>query len=202
MQNEEAVRSIPHSAPRIPQFFLPILATGLALLAGAALAFHSVPFRFDIPENRSPALGEKKVVVLEAKNWFGSLFPLRKHVDIDEDIDQGLWTIILFRMDCERCRKLLDILREAPPQNYAESRMALIELPPFSGEAENLLKGRPHLAYGQLNPEWEWFVESPVIIQVVNGRVRRVFKAGDAGFFGRILAMPCDHCGRRRVIDE
>jgi hypothetical protein len=156
--------------------------------------------QFDIPEEGVGELGERKVIVLEPKNWYGRTFPLRKHVAIDENLEKGTWTIILFRIECERCRKLIDRLRKTTAEKEPETRMALIEVPPFSGEAEKLINGYPHLVYGQLSPELEWFVQTPAIIQVVNGRVRRVFSAGQAGLFGDLLAGDCDHCGRRIAV--
>ncbi len=177
-----------------PRGFLPILPTGLALALGAALAFHPISIRFDIPEDGPGDSGQRMVVILDPKKWSGHKFALRKQIVIDENLDQGYWTVVLFRMKCDQCQKVLDRFRKAAAQQtetteeepetaeiQIENHIAFIEVPPFSGEGENRVKDYRRFVYGRLNPEWEWFIQTPTIIQVANGRVIRVISAADAG---------------------
>jgi hypothetical protein len=195
------VASRPSQRAWLPRGLSPVLPTGLALALGAALAYHPIFVHSDILEDGVAAWGQ--VIVLEPKKWSGPTFPLRNQVLINENLDQGFWTIVLFRMHCEQCRKVIDRFHRLAEQaeaeeeteaNQTQGRVALIEVPPFSGQGKSLLRDRRQFAYGQLNPEFEWFFPTPVIVQVMDGKVVRVLVADQAG--------SCEGCTRPHFMHE
>jgi hypothetical protein len=146
-----------------------------AAAAGAVLALtpEAVPVTPD-----GDFVGAGRVVVLQPKDWIGKPFPLRKYVEIDEDLSRGRWTLILFQRDCPKCQSVLNRHQVGAPARG--DRLVLIEVPP-PGEPGSSDAPIPGCVYGRLAGTKEWFVELPVCLELIDGKVGSVQTREDAG---------------------
>ncbi len=105
------------------------------------------------------------LVVLEPEAWIGKPLPIAESIDLD--LTQGPWTLLLHRHDCPDCQ-------EAVPryeQRALREQVALVEVPPFG---ESHVSARGPAQRGRLTDEREWFVQTPVEIQLRDGLVTAV----------------------------
>jgi hypothetical protein len=112
------------------------------------------------------ANGTKKII-LEPAKWIGKELPLIVRFmqpDDGEILKQGIWTIILIRTDCPKCRQLISELKKQHNQNTAFNA-ALIEIP--SPSTEDL----PQVSFPvfKLDDHNEWFVTTPCMIKTTDG---------------------------------
>lgn len=102
------------------------------------------------------------LAVLEPDQWIGKQLPIAEF--IDADISSGDWTAVLHRHDCPVCQEALPHYEELGSMGQ---RVALIEVPPY-GHSHSL--GSACLCC-RLKDEREWFVQTPIQIQLRNGVV-------------------------------
>jgi hypothetical protein len=112
--------------------------------------------------------GKQGIVVLEPQEWKGSRFHLADFVDGSDRIMSGSWQVILTKHDCKKCQNLLSSLRSYTNKNL---NIALVELPPFGSNHE---KGSGRFVKLKLSDDYEWFAETPVCIQLSDGKVEKI----------------------------
>jgi len=99
--------------------------------------------------------------MLQPETWIGKPLPIAEY--IDADLSSGDWTILLHRHDCPE-------FQEAVPryEDLAYQRnIAIVEMPPYNSE---LVADGPAL-HARLPDDREWFVQTPVEIQLDDGIV-------------------------------
>lgn len=101
--------------------------------------------------------------ILEPKNWVGKPFPLID--DIDLDLRQGNWIVVLHRHDCADCQKALPNY-ERLAHKQSDSRVVLVEVPPFAKKQEER-----ECPVARLADNRQWFVQTPVEIRLEKGLV-------------------------------
>lgn len=104
-------------------------------------------------------------VVLEPEFWVGKPFPLSAHVGID--VSQGSWIVLFHRSNCSQCQTLIPRYEQLASLD-SRYQVALIEVSP-SLERQELEMSACHLS--QLDDNLEWFVETPLEIQLEHGVV-------------------------------
>jgi hypothetical protein len=86
------------------------------------------------------------------------------------NVGEGRWILLLYHHDCPHCQEALpQYERLAANQSVvgSDQRVALVETPPFESAT-------PHIEgifHARLTDAHEWFVQTPVEIQVENGIV-------------------------------
>ncbi len=138
-------------------------------------------------DNDGEFVGDGKVISLDPERWVGKRFPLLKHIDIASELDWSRWIVVLYRRDCPVCRKEIirfEQMAQASILNPGSPRIALIEVPPYSGES--IVTPDTPCALGSLRKDKNWLVETPVIFSLEDGYVlqsrfalRREDKASD-----------------------
>jgi hypothetical protein len=103
--------------------------------------------------------------VLEPETWVGKELPIRKNIDIGNQLTEGKWIILLFRHNCPVCLAIYDKF-EKMPNSFTErqdkrKRIALIEVPPYRQIGNNAK--RPFFL-GRLSDDRKWFVDSSLIL--------------------------------------
>jgi hypothetical protein len=101
------------------------------------------------------------LVVLEPEQWLGMPFPISEY--IDANLSEGAWIVLFHRHDCPDCQ-------EATPQyeRLAHSRrVALVEVPPYGHE----LVGTGRARHARLRNDRNWFIQTPVEVQLNDGVV-------------------------------
>ena len=163
-----------------------VVAAGLCVvLAGTLSAVGCI--RNDAPAGvlENADVGQQdRLVVLNPKEWVGQPFPLSSYVTLDQPLMRGCWVAVLYHHDCTHCQALLTKLREQVRQHppvAADPPLAAIEMPPYVKDG-----GVPAIAsidgvhHGRLSAAHDWFVDTPVVVGLRDGRV--VFAEPEAGF--------------------
>jgi hypothetical protein len=105
--------------------------------------------------------------VFEPEAWLGKRLPLINLIYCNQDIAKGNWLVILYHHDCPSCQEAMpkyeQLGREAASQPDA-SRVALIEIPPYSKSINTPNTGESHLAFGRLSDSKNWFITTPAEI--------------------------------------
>ena len=161
-------KSTPRPAPYWKVLGVAALFLALAVPIGMRIATHT-PIELTADDQLLP---RGSLVLLKPANWVGKRLPLLNHIDIGEQLSRGTWTVVLFDRDCNHCRTAfpayLDRAR-ALAEGSAPERMALIEIPPFSGASG--LRESSSLMYGRLRPDREWYARTPVELRLLDGQV-------------------------------
>ena len=121
------------------------------------------------------------VRVVDPATWMGKRFPLsgdlRPLASEKVDIGSGQWVLAFFHRDCGKCREVLSALARSSGEssrNGEVTRYLTIEVPRYAGERAE--QGRPGLAceQAQLDSDVEWFVQTPLVVWLSDGRVTQV----------------------------
>jgi hypothetical protein len=105
------------------------------------------------------------ITVLEPEQWIGKQLPIADFIDLG--LSSGEWTVLLHRHDCPDCLEAVPRYEELALRG---TRVALVEVPPY-GDG---LATQPACYYGRLTDEREWFLQTPVEIQLQDGIVTSV----------------------------
>jgi hypothetical protein len=152
-------------------------------IAGIAVVCTALLFRY---AGQQTALGDGNLtsvgglVILEPERWIGQKLPIAASVDLD--LSSGDWIVLLHRHDCPEC---LEQVPKYEQRAAAGERVALVEVPPFDRAGSDTFFAAKKVSdplgsvprsplYGRLTEDHEWFVQTPVEIRLVDGRVSAV----------------------------
>jgi hypothetical protein len=143
-------------------------AFAMGIVPLLAWSAHSRPTRLAA---ESELLQEGGLVILEPEAWLGKRFPLAAYIEQSgADLRKGNWTVVLYHHDCPKCQEALPQYQRLAEQLEAagsSERVMLVEMPPFGSEVP--ADGAAQAA--RLSDEREWFVQAPVEIRLVDGKV-------------------------------
>ncbi|HVC96324.1 MAG TPA: MauE/DoxX family redox-associated membrane protein [Pirellulales bacterium] len=157
----------------------PAAARRVGAVAGAALLL-AVPAALTEGNQVAQMSGDGVIVagggavLLDPVRWVGNRFPLLKQVEIGDDLTTGVWRVVLHRRNCPECERALAYYRQNATRRNgpaARSRIALVELPPFTGRPELVDTNQNGLVRGRLGAVRDWLVETPVELTLKDGIV-------------------------------
>ncbi len=105
------------------------------------------------------------IVLLEPETWLGQKFPLLEYINLD--LSEGNWIILLHRHDCPKCQEAV-LKYEQLASIKSPSQIAIVEVPPYGRHQD------PHIGdlhVGSLNDDHDWFIQTPIEIQLAGGLV-------------------------------
>lgn len=170
------VPASPDPSPSVRTHPRRAIATGLAaLLLGVTLTarlWHGLPANLE-------AGGVGRPVILEPRDWIGRVFPLGPHIEWrgkPPGLMEGEWLIVFHRRGCGNCRALLDRLRNG--DRVTVGTMALVEFPSAGGGSiggdDDAVSSHPAVTSGRVRQDRDWFVQTPALIELKDGTVRRL----------------------------
>ena len=106
------------------------------------------------------------LIVLEPDTWVGKPFPLIQYLSPEVPLHEGRWTILIHHHDCPHCQEAVPQYEQLAAMGH-DQRIVLVETPPY-GEVE-LTQQRALRT--RLSDDREWFVQTPVEIQIDAGLV-------------------------------
>jgi hypothetical protein len=110
--------------------------------------------------------------LLEPEKWVGKRLVLSKHIDIESTIMKGRWIVVLYRADCEHCRRAIPRYEElAERREDRDPSVALIELPPYSSPDGRPISVNSAARSGRLSDGHKWIVKTPVLLHLEDGKV-------------------------------
>jgi len=148
-----------------------ILLKVLGVLLMAALAIVAV-FGFKKPENQlqTAKATEQTYEILEPNSWLGKPLPFIDYIDIGDKIKTGNWLVLFYHYDCPDCITAIEELNKTKYETQdARYYVAIIEVPPYGKQIET------NCLHGQLLETKEWFITTPAIILLKNGKVAQTW---------------------------
>jgi hypothetical protein len=156
-----------YGIPRETRDF-PQKAAFLCVLTVLGVAFALFQLRIRTLEKIGTVIDKGDMIMLREENWIGEPLPLVGLIDGDEAaIEVGDWQVVLYHADCPKCESLLD------SKELLASKTAFVQVPPYETYG---LVDTPSLKWLRLSAEYDWFVVSPVIIELKDGVVISVQK--------------------------
>lgn len=151
----------------------PAAAAALVLLGGVGGWVYAQSYQPGQLQDDGTVVFDAEHVFLEPDTWMGKSFPLLAHIGIRSDLAAGRWDVLLYHEDCPSCREVIGQLLDQP-RAVNSPKLAMIVVPPYSGES--VLGGRDasHVAFGVIKGDRQWFVPTPVILRLVDGKVVHV----------------------------
>jgi hypothetical protein len=106
-----------------------------------------------------------KTIVLEQDKWIGKEFPLVRYLDKSAagKIVSGDQNVIISRFDCEECRQFVEKIHD-------QDRYIFIMIPSENVALFSLS------SYYMLPNDREWWMETPVVLQLEAGIVRNIIR--------------------------
>jgi len=122
-----------------------------------------------------PAVVTSSYEVLEPKTWVGKELPILEYIDVGEKLKEGNWLVLFYHYDCPDCIETIpkyEQLARDLTSNEDFLKIAFIEVPPY---------GRPinqnsPCTFGRLADVKEWFVTTPAVALLTNGRVKSAWE--------------------------
>jgi uncharacterized membrane protein YphA (DoxX/SURF4 family) len=105
-----------------------------------------------------------KLVVLEPEKWIGKPLPIADAIDVD--FSEGRWIVVLYRLGCHECEEA--VLQYEALAGDGAMRVALVETPPH---VATIADADGVCIRARLSAERDWFVRTPVEIQLQDGVV-------------------------------
>jgi len=124
--------------------------------------------------------------VLEPEAWVGRKLPILEHVDIGEQLETGIWLVLLYHHDCPDCAAAIpkyERIARDMAGNEDFLRIALIEVPPYG---QRPISDKSPCTLGRLADVKEWFVTTPVVALLTDSRITSAWE-GEAPDFETIL---------------
>lgn len=143
----------------------PIAIVAIASLSvlNTAILVHYAASRTATEDDQFSTAGD--LVILEPETWVGQPLPIATAIDLD--LSQGQWIVLLHRHDCPHCEEAVPIYEDLA-KKAGDRQVALVEVPPFDVETTTI---ESQCKLGRLNNDREWFVQTPVEIQLSDGIV-------------------------------
>ncbi len=175
-----------NSRPMQPSWGRPVMLVVLVLAATISGGWTMARYQPAVLDSDGDLIGDSDFIVLEPEAWIGKPLPLLRYIDIGHRLAKGKWVVILYHHDCADCKEAIpkyeQMALEVADKPEAP-RFAFIEVPPCVVDRFD-----PRIAvcdYGVLTDRKQWFVETPTVISLEDGKViqtsRGLFQSGERG---------------------
>ena len=105
---------------------------------------------------------------LRPEDWAGRALPILDDIVADADVRHGAWTIVFYRSSCHECLERAEQYRE----RSRRERVLFIHMPP--GTARDAFRERIGAGrFGVMNERRLWFLQTPAVVELVDGVVLR-----------------------------
>ncbi|PKL50373.1 MAG: hypothetical protein CVV39_01580 [Planctomycetes bacterium HGW-Planctomycetes-1] len=126
--------------------------------------------------NKPPMVSEK-YEVLDVKQWANQdVWPLLEYIDIKDSLQTGEWVVLMYHYDCPDCRIAIPEYEKMHHNLKGNNiNLAFIEMPSVSGE-EHLIEISGDVTRGRLSDAKKWFVQTPVVVILLDGAVLQAWE--------------------------
>ncbi len=183
----------PHFEPAVP-FTLPpysqrIRLATLAvawLCAGVGSVFLMTSYQSARLSDAGVLLGDGRTVLLEPETWVGKRFPLLDWIEIDSQLDQGRWSVVLHRAGCGKCEQLLREFSERRGDELLASgqQVAFVSFDAEDDGVDNAVPRGPGFVSGSLLDSYRWFGQAPLQLELRDGIVEHTPRSQELTFAG------------------
>jgi hypothetical protein len=150
------------------RFLVPRAALGLAVL-GVGL-----PGFLGMIHYHSAVKPDAALVALDPNDWVGKPWGLGQYLDCWPQLAHGRWAVLLYSWPCGHCfsavRDYAELARQWAARGEA-ARVALVKTSPDEPPPGQFDLGPTPALHGQLGAPPEWFIASPTLVLLSDGRV-------------------------------
>lgn len=128
-------------------------------------------------------------------NWISTpviqnQWPLLQDIDIKQQLQNGLWVVLMYHYDCPDCAKAIpeyEKMYDSLKGNQNAINFAFIEIPPYGNANQQLPSQDSKVTLGKLSDKKKWFYQTPVVVVINDGQVLKVWE-GKAPNLDEILS--------------
>jgi len=138
-----------------------------------------------------PEASTSEYEVLEPLSWVDRKLPISGEIDIAGELTQGNWLVLLYHHDCPDCAKAVPVYEQMARDldgNDDFLRIALVEMPPYG---DGPVSEESPCLLGKLSQKKEWFVTTPAVALLKDGRVASAWE-GEAPEFDVVMDRMAD----------
>jgi thiol-disulfide isomerase/thioredoxin len=113
-----------------------------------------------------------------------NLWPMLKDIDIKQQLQTGLWVVLLYHYDCPDCAQAMpkyEEMYDSLKGNENVINFAFVEMPPYGNEKQQLASPDSHVTRGKLNDAKKWFLQTPVVVVLHNGAALKAWEGTAPG---------------------
>ena len=122
-----------------------------------------------------------KYEVVNTKQWVNqNLWPMLEYIDIKQQLQTGLWVVLLYHYDCPDCAKAIpkyDQMYKSLKGNENAINFAFIEIPPYGRADQQLVSPDSEVVCGKLSDAKKWFLQTPVVVVLHNGKTLKAWES-------------------------
>jgi hypothetical protein len=115
-----------------------------------------------------------RVVCFDPVDWVGKALPLLSHIDIGDRLSKGRWVLVMHNPQCHRCRDVVPECAELASDWNGRPHVpgiAVVDVLPGGAPGRMTESGHASVVLGHLETKREWFIVTPAILAVENGKV-------------------------------
>ncbi len=146
------------------------LALGALVVLGTVLGLAMASYEPTRLTEGGEVTADEGILVLEPHRWVGNRWPLLGYIDVGQRLASGRWTVVLFSHGCSGCDEVMPIY-ESLAARPGGPRVALLEVPPYEESAAGPVNSESPCLVGRLSDRRDWFVETPVVLELRDGNV-------------------------------
>lgn len=108
-----------------------------------------------------------------------NLWPMLEDIDIKNQLQTGLWVVLLYHYDCPDCAEAIpeyEKMHKSLAGNDNAINFAFVEMPPLGKEGQDLVGPQSEVLSGQIIKAQKWYLETPVVVVIDNGRVLKAWE--------------------------
>jgi thiol-disulfide isomerase/thioredoxin len=161
--------------PKGEKLFPPPWPRPAHFFAIAISTFILLPMIEYILITNKPPLKTDKYEVVDPNEWITpnqNLWPMLEDIDIKQQLQSGLWVVLLYHYDCPDCAKAIPVYEEMYKSlkgNENVISFAFIEMPPYGNEKQQLVSPDSEIIRGKLSEKKKWFLQTPVVVVLSDG---------------------------------
>ena len=121
---------------------------------------------------------------LPARQITQNLWPMLEYIDIKQQLQTGLWVVLLYHYDCSDCAQAIpkyEEMHKSLKGNENAINFAFIEMPPYGNENQQLIKPDSEIIRGRLSDAKKWFLQTPVVVVLNDGTVLKAWEGTAPG---------------------
>ncbi|MBI1900439.1 MAG: hypothetical protein HYS13_04895 [Planctomycetia bacterium] len=113
--------------------------------------------------------GNGHTVLVEPDNWVGKRLPLLAYLDIAQQVESGQWRVVFFREGCASCSAAISATFSDGGTEEGQS-VAVVR----TGGSPAQHRTQWRCLSGQTDTSIEWLMETPLIVDLMDGVVTRI----------------------------
>ncbi len=132
-----------------------------------------------------PPMKSDKYEVIDTKQWANkSLWPMLEDIDIKQQLQTGVWVVLLYHYDCPDCAQAIpkyEEMNKSVAGNKDAINFAFVEMPPYGKENQKLVSPQSKVLSGRLAETKKWYVQTPVVVVLSDGKTLKAWQGTAPG---------------------